>query len=60
VTDLANERRSHRTGKNQAIEEVLCGFLLDEIINPKGEFYADHRISVGQLDPNRGEDDDED
>jgi hypothetical protein len=42
------------------IQEALYGFLLDKIINPKGEFHADHRISVGQLDPNRGKGDDED
>jgi hypothetical protein len=60
VTDLANQRRPHRTGKSQAIQEALCGFLLDKVINSKGEFYADHRISIGQLYPNRGEDDDED
>jgi len=23
----------------RAIQEQLCGFLLDEIIDPKGEFY---------------------
>ena len=23
----------------RAIQEQLCGFLLDEVINPKGEFY---------------------
>jgi hypothetical protein len=33
----------------KAIQEEICGFLLDEVINPKGEFYADHRISLGQL-----------
>jgi hypothetical protein len=44
----------------KAIQEALCGFLLDEVINSKGEFYADHRISVGQFDPNRADDDDED
>jgi hypothetical protein len=44
----------------RAIQEALCGFLLDEVINPKGEFYADHRISVGRLDPNRADDNDED
>ena len=31
----------------RAIQEALCGFLLDEIINPIGEFYANHSISVG-------------
>ena len=30
----------------RAIQEALCGFLLDEVINPKGEFYSDQRISA--------------
>ena len=38
------------------IQEAIYGFLLDEIINPKGEFHADQRISVGQLDPDRDDD----
>ena len=29
----------------KAIQESICEFLLDEVINPKGEFYADPRIS---------------
>ena len=33
----------------RAIQEALCGFLLDEVINPKGEFYSDPRISVAEL-----------
>ena len=41
----------------KAIQGSICGFLLDEVINPNGEFYTDHRISVGQLDPNRDDDD---
>ena len=28
----------------RAIQEVTCGFLLDEVINPKGEFHSDPRI----------------
>ena len=28
----------------------LCGFLLDEVINPKGEFYSDPLISVARAD----------
>ena len=45
----------------RAIQEALCGFLLDEVINPKGKFYSDQRISVAQADPKkRGNDDDED
>jgi hypothetical protein len=38
------------------IQESLCGFLMDEVINPAGEFYTDHRISVGQLDENKEDD----
>ena len=34
----------------RAIQEGLCGFLLDEVINPKGEFYSDPRISVARAD----------
>ena len=45
----------------RAIQESLCGFLLDEVINPKGEFYSDQRISVAQADPKKhGNGDDED
>ena len=40
----------------KVIQESICGFLLDEVINPKGEFYADPRVSVGQLDPNKDND----
>ena len=46
--------------RNRTIQESLCGFLLDEIINRKGEFYSDQKISVGRLDRNnRGGDNDE-
>ena len=45
----------------RAIQESLCGFRLDEVINPKGEFYSDQRISVARVDPNkRRNSDDED
>ena len=45
----------------RAIEESLCGYLVDEVINRKGEFYSDQRISVGLLDKNkRGGDNDDD
>ena len=43
----------------KAIQESICGFLLDEIINPNGEFYADPRISVGRVDPNKDISDEE-
>ena len=43
------------------IQESLCGFLLDEVINPKGEFYSNQRISVARADPKKcGSSDDED
>lgn len=41
------------TERIRAIQEEMCGFLLDEVINPNGEFYADPSISIGQLDPFR-------
>jgi hypothetical protein len=25
----------------KAVQEQLCGFLMDEVINPKGEFHDD-------------------
>ena len=43
----------------KAIQESICGFLLDEVINPNGEFYADPRISVGRADSNKDISDDE-
>ena len=43
----------------KAIQESICGFLLDEVINPTGEFYANTRISVGRTDPNKDISDDE-
>jgi len=30
----------------RAIQESICGFVLDEIINKDGEFYADPYSSV--------------
>ena len=50
----------------RAIQEGLCGFLLDEVINPKGEFHSDPRISVARAEQKKrrkndaGADDDED
>ena len=47
----------------RAIQEALCGFLLDEVINPKGEFYSDQSISVALADPKKrcnGDDKDDD
>ena len=37
----------------KAIQESICGFLLDEVINPTGEFHANLKISVGRADPNK-------
>ena len=33
------------------IQEAICGFLLDEVINPKGEFHGDLCTSVANEDP---------
>ena len=41
----------------------LLEFLLDEVINPKGEFYSDQRISMARADPKKrrnGDDEDND
>ena len=35
----------------RAIQEAICGFLLDEVINPKGEFHGNLRTSVAKEDP---------
>ena len=35
----------------RAIQEAICGFLLDEVINSKSEFYGDLRTSVAKEDP---------
>ena len=43
----------------KAIQESICGFLLDEVINPTGEFYANPRRSVGRADLNKDISDDE-
>ena len=37
----------------KTIQESFCGFLLDEIRNPTGEFYVNPKISVGRADPNK-------
>jgi hypothetical protein len=38
----------------RAIQEAICGFLHDEVINPKDEFYGDVRTSVAEKDPTTG------
>ena len=30
---------SHKTERVEALQEEIAGFLLDQVINPKGEFY---------------------
>ena len=42
----------------RAIQEHLCGFLLDHVINKDGEFYCDQSVSLGVLDTNRDFDND--
>ena len=46
----------------RAIQEALWGFLLDEVINQKGEFHSDPRISVARAEQKkrRKNDDDDD
>ena len=41
----------------KAIQESLCGFLLDEVINPKGEFYSNQEVNVAIANQARGGDD---
>jgi hypothetical protein len=43
----------------RAIQESFYGFLMDDVINPASKFYADHRISVCQLDENKEDDEQE-
>ena len=43
----------------KVIQESICGFLLDEVINPTREFYANPKISVGRADPNKDINNDE-
>ena len=43
----------------KAIQESICGFLLDEVTNLTVEFYANTKISVGLADPNNDISDDE-
>ena len=38
----------------RAIQEHLCGFLLDHVINKDGEFYCDPFVSIGVLDTQKG------
>ena len=33
----------------RTIQEHLCGFLLDHVINKDGEFYCDQSVSLGVL-----------
>ena len=35
----------------RVIQEAMCGFLLDEVINHKDEFHDDLRTSVAKEDP---------
>jgi len=44
----------------RAIQKSICGPLIDEVINPKGEFYSDQRISVARADRKKRDDEDDD
>ena len=37
----------------RAIQEHLCGFLLDHVISKDGEFYCDPFVSIGVIDPQK-------
>ena len=56
---LAWRMPSSNRKESKQFKELICGFLLDEVINPTGEFYANSRISVGRADPNKDISDDE-
>ena len=51
MTALVDEEELIEIARIRAIQEAICGFLLDEVINPNGEFHGDLRISVAQEDP---------
>ena len=51
VTALVDERKLIEIARIRAIQEAICGFLLDEVINHKGEFHGDLRTSVAKEDP---------
>ena len=37
----------------RAIQEAICGFLLDEVINRKGEFHGDLCTNIAKEDLTR-------
>ena len=43
-------------GRIGAIQESICGFLMNEVIIPKGEFYSNQRISMARADPKKHDD----
>ena len=58
--DLVYEEDLIEPKRIRTIQESICGFLMDEVINSNGEFYSDQRISVGRLNRNnRGGDNDD-
>ena len=44
--DLVYEEDLIEPKRIRTIQESICGFLMDEVINSNGEFYSDQRISV--------------
>ena len=51
-----NEREIIKPERITAIQKATCGFLFDEVINAKREFYAYHPICLGQFDPESKDD----
>ena len=54
VTALVVKEELIEMARVRAIQEAICGFLLDEVINPKGKFHGDLRTSVAKEDPTTG------
>ena len=53
--EVINPNREILTWKNHAIQESICGLLLEEVVGLNREFYVDPRISVGQVDATRSD-----
>ena len=50
----ASRKDFSRWKKIQLIQEQLCGFILDEVINPAGEYYASASMLTVTNDKDKG------
>ena len=61
-TDVARDKygKWKKTSEPERVRgiQAICGFLLDDVINRNREFYAGHRVSVGQLVTDRDDEED--